>query len=90
MSNSLLTLVQLPLQPASSELGVCKDSSLDPVQDGLHAAKAVVVGEAELRWCFVALPDNRVTAVPLALDLPPGGYCQGQGTFVGKSCRIMV
>jgi hypothetical protein len=49
---------------------VKKDSSLDAVEDGLHAAEGVVVSEAELGQRLVAIPDNQEAAVPLALYLP--------------------
>jgi hypothetical protein len=70
MCNGLLALRQLSPQPAPLELGSEKDSSLDPVEDGLHAAEGVVVSEVELRRRLVAFPDDRVAAVPLVLYLP--------------------
>jgi hypothetical protein len=84
------------------ELGGCDDSSFDPVKDGLYAAKGVVVGEVELRRRLVALPNNRVTPVLLALNLPfqwillsAGHLCrevlQNHGLSVGVLlCHIPV
>ena len=90
MSNGLLALGQLPPQPAPLELGGCQDPSFDPVEDGPHAAEGVVVSEVELHRRLVAFPDGQDAAVQLLLYFHFGGYCCVQGTFVGKSCRIIV
>jgi hypothetical protein len=59
MSNGLQALCQLSRQPAPLELSGCQDSSFDPVEDGLHSAEVVVVGEVELRRRLLALLDGR-------------------------------
>jgi hypothetical protein len=79
MCNGILALRQLSPKPASLELGSGKDSSLDPVKDGLHAAEGVVVSEVELSRRLVAFPDDRVAAVPLVLYLPFWRVLPGAG-----------
>jgi hypothetical protein len=70
MRNGLLALCQLSPQRAPLELRSGQDSSLDAVEDGLHAAEGVVLSEVELCRRLVAFPDDRKAAVPLVLYLP--------------------